>query len=362
MPTTQPHSPDSAYASDADELHVHVYSDESEPDGSKYLKTSIFHHLERAFDWCFLSTIVIAPAALVALGYCVWMGWWGLAALALVVMLGASVGIYGRYIAPWQLQVTRLDFGARLAVARRSIRQSVPAIPMRADGQLRVAFFSDLHLARIKKRAWVQHVVDTCNQLKPDAVLIGGDFVTKLGKHTFEDLLEPFTQLHAPRGIYAVLGNHDYGLPGKNHVEEIERALVRHGVRLLRNECVNLDGRVQLLSVDEMWAGLDNIELAFAQARAKHTTQSKRIFLGHNPDLMLKTKPEQRADLFIFGHTHHGQIYVPFMPGLAVPIHSKFYRGAFETQHGPVYVSAGVGDANSPVRIGTWPEVVVFDI
>jgi len=339
---------------------VHAIEDAS--DDGKYLKTSIFHHLERLFDWCFLSTIVIAPAALVALGYCVRMGWWGLALLALIVMLGASVGVYGRYIAPWQLQVTRLDLGARITVARRPIKQSATAIPTRDSGHLRVAFFSDLHLARIKKRAWVQHVVDTCNRLKPDVVLIGGDFVTKLGKNTFEDLLEPFTQLHAPRGIYAVLGNHDYGLPGKNHAEEIERALKTHGVHLLRNACINLDERVQLLSVDDMWAGLDNVDAAFAQARAKHTTQSKRIFLGHNPDLMLKMKPEQRADLFIFGHTHHGQIYVPFMPGLAVPIHSKFYRGPFATQHGPVYVSAGVGDANSPVRILTWPEVVVFDI
>ena len=314
--------------------------------------------------------MLVAPIAVGLLGYWLWLGWWLWAVLALIVAVGASVVFYGRYIAPWQLQETKLILhDSRLEVS--SPTEHTP--PTATDGtKLRVVFFSDLHLARIKKRAWVQRVVDAANRHQPDVVLIGGDFVGVLGDHTFEDLLAPLKELHAPLGIYAILGNHDYGLPGLDHAQEIERALHSVGAQLLRNDALNLNARVQLITVDELWGDLDDIDKAFAIADAGAThsgspgagrqAQLRRIFLGHNPDLMLKMKPEQRADLFIFGHTHHGQIYLPFWPSLAVPIHSHFYRGAFETAYGPVYVSSGAGDANSPIRILTWPEIVFFDI
>jgi uncharacterized protein len=335
---------------------------------SKHVKKSYAYHLEHAMDLSFLSSIVVAPAAFGLMGYCLWAEQWLWAGLALIVALVSSVVLYGRYIAPWQLRIAFLHLDGRVPrlnhapSATTSHPKKIIAPQTAQPAKLKVVFFSDLHLARIKKRAWVQRVVEVTNRHKPDVVLIGGDFVGVLGDNTFEDLLAPFKNLHAPRGIYAILGNHDYGLPGTNHAQEIERALHSVGTRLLRNEALNLDERVQLLAVDELWGDYDDIDKSFAAANAKRQTQTKRIFLGHNPDLMLKIKPEQRADLFIFGHTHHGQIYLPFWPSLAVPIHSDFYRGTFDTPNGVVYVSSGAGDANSPIRILTWPEIVVFEI
>jgi hypothetical protein len=225
---------------------------------------------------------------------------------------------------------------------------------------LRFVFFSDLHLARIKKRDWVQRVVDLVNTQQPDVVLIGGDFSGVVGNNRFEDLLEPLKQLRPRHGTYAILGNHDHAVPGHNHVAELEATFPTVKVRLLRNDCVQLTDRVQLLTTDELWAGLDDVDCVFQQANAKRHV--RRVFMGHNPDLMLKMKPDHKADLFIFGHTHHGQIYVPFLPGLAVPVRSRFYRGEFRTPNGLVYVSAGVGEGNSPIRINTWPEIVVFEL
>ena len=329
---------------------------------SKHVKKSYTYYLEHALDLSFLSSIIVAPAAFGLMGYCLWIGQWLWAGLALIVALVSSVVLYGRYIAPWQLRTAFLQLaGPHARVNHAPTASTVQPHPAQ-PAKLKVVFFSDLHLARIKKRAWVQRVVELTNRHKPDVVLIGGDFVGVLGDHTFEDLLEPFKNLHAPRGIYAILGNHDYGLPGINHAQDIERALHSLGVRLLRNEAVNLDGRVQLVAVDELWGDYDDIDKSFAAANAKRQSHTRRIFLGHNPDLMLKIKPEQRADLFIFGHTHHGQIYLPFWPSLAVPIYSDFYRGTFSTPNGAVYVSSGAGDANSPIRILTWPEIVVFEI
>ena len=226
---------------------------------------------------------------------------------------------------------------------------------------LRFVFFSDLHLARIKKREWVQRVVDLVNAQQPNVVLIGGDFAGVVGDNRFEDLLEPLKQLRTTHGVYAILGNHDHAVPGQNHVAELEVALPTVNVRLLHNDCVQLTDCVQLLTADELWARLDDVDHVFKTAQVS-SHPSRRVFMGHNPDLMLKIKPDYKADLFIFGHTHHGQIYIPFLPWLAVPIRSTFYRGTFHTPNGMVYVSAGVGEGNSPIRINTWPEIVVFEI
>ncbi len=335
---------------------------------SLHVKKSYTYYLEQLFDLAFLASVLVTPLAVGLAGYWLWMGWLWWAALALIVAACAAVAFYGRYIAPWQLQETQLMFhDGQLNVSSVTTRPPTPTAASGTRDKLRVVFFSDLHLARIKKRAWVQRVVDATNRHQPDVVLIGGDFVGILGDHTFEELLAPLKDLHAPLGIYAVLGNHDYGLPGVNHAQDIERALHSVGARLLRNDALNLDPHVQLITVDELWGDLDNIDQAFAMAdvciaETGRQTQRRRIFLGHNPDLMLKMKPEQHADLFIFGHTHHGQIYLPFWPSLAVPIHSHFYRGTYTTDHGPVYVSSGAGDANSPIRILTWPEIVIFDV
>ena len=267
--------------------------------------------------------------------------------------LCCAVAVAGKEIRDWRLEISANP------QSPISNLQSPP---------IRFVFFSDLHLARIKKRAWVQRVVDAVNAQQPDVVLIGGDFSGVLGNNRFEDLLEPLKQLRTKHGTYAILGNHDHAVPGENHVPELEAALPQVNVRLLRNDCVQINESVQLLTADELWAGLDEVDGVFhsaamsASSATSLQTSPRRVFMGHNPDLMLKMKPEYTADLFIFGHTHHGQIYIPFLSGLAVPIRSKFYRGTFHTLNGMVYVSAGAGEGNSPIRINTWPEIVVFEV
>ena len=309
-------------------------------------KFNLAYKIEHLLDLCFLAGPVIAIIALAFAAYAFWTGSGLLGILALIVLVGSLIVSYGRYIAPWQLRTTHLK------VKRTADRP--------ATQPLRFVFFSDLHLARIKKRDWVQRVVDAANAQQPDVVLIGGDFAGVMGDNRFEDLLAPLKQLHAPLGVYAILGNHDTGMPGLDHVSELEAALPRLGARLLRNDCVQLSDDVQLLSADELWSGQSDVDKPFAQAAAHPSAH--RVFLGHNPDLMLHMQPGYTADVFIFGHTHQGQIYFPLMPALAIPIQSHYYRGTFDTPNGTVYVSAGVGEGNSPIRLNTWPEIVVFEV
>jgi predicted MPP superfamily phosphohydrolase len=295
------------------------------------------------------ATVVIAPAGAALAAYGVLTSRLDLALLGAGVTIAAVIGIYARFVVPFKLNIKRLEIGdARIANHQLPI----------TNPPLRIVFFTDLHAGRYKRSEWLKQVVALVNAQSPDVVLIGGDFVGHLDGHSLPDLLHPLSELRARLGVFAVLGNHDYGLPGPDMAPELERLLAGYGIRVLKNECVALGERHQLVAVDELWADRDDASRAFAQADPARVT----VFLGHNPDLMLKMKPEQRATIFLFGHTHAGQIYLPFLPGFGVPIKTNLYRGLHRLPQGAVYVSSGCGESETPIRLNTSPEIVVFNL
>jgi predicted MPP superfamily phosphohydrolase len=314
-------------------------------------------------DKLFASSALIAPAALIGAILFLLNGSI-LPALACVAITAlAGLGIYARFFAPWQLQVKRLEIGDRKLQSLVSDPHSQNSSLKAQNSKLRVVFFSDLHLGEYKREEWAQRVVEAVNAQSPDVILIGGDFVGKTKCCDIAELLAPLGRLRSARGVFAVLGNHDYGIPGPDHSEELAHLLPKLNVRLLRNECVQLEDDLRLIGIDELWAHRDDFSKASSQCDAK---TRRTLVLGHNPDLMMKldkSNPVLDANrtFFIFGHTHHGQIYIPFLPGLAIPIKSKFYRGRYDTQHGALYVSAGCGENSTPTRLNTWPEIAVFE-
>jgi predicted MPP superfamily phosphohydrolase len=296
--------------------------------------------VESLIDLGFVSTPLVAPAAGAAALYFALGGAWGLASLAGLAAGSTAVGIYARFVAPCQLRVTRLDLGF-------------------SNPSLRVVFFSDLHLGKFKRSAWLQQVVETANAQSPDLVLIGGDFLGRTQGLEIAKLLHLLRWLRAKHGVYAVLGNHDYGLHGPDHSGDLVRLLPQLNVRLLRNECASVDSGLWLAGVDELWMGYDDLPAAIRRCGCAE----RMLVFGHNPDLMLMLKQSLATQaFFIFGYTHHGQIHIPLLPSLAIPIKSRFYRGLHHTAHGPVYVSSGCGEHHTLTRLNTWPEIVVFEI
>lgn len=291
------------------------------------------------------ATVAIAPAGVILAAY------GALTAQAELALAGAAlaglagVGLYARFVAPFRLRVTRLNLPAQTGAKAA------------AEPPLRVCFFSDLHAGRYKRAGWLAQVVDLVNAQSPDVVLIGGDFVGHLDGHSLDQLFHPLRRLRARLGVFAVLGNHDHGLPGPDMTPELEPLLAGYGIRVLKNECAPLGTRHQVVAVDELWADRDNVARAFAHADPSRAT----IFLGHNPDVMTKVRPNQQAVIFLFGHTHAGQIYLPFLPGFGVPVKTSLYRGLHRLPQGAVYVSSGCGESETPIRLGTAPEIVVFE-
>lgn len=303
-----------------------------------------------------ISFITPAITALAVAGVVLFLvnGSVALAALCLLIAALSSVGIYARFIAPWQLKIKRLD------THNSGIRNLKPPISQ----PLKVVFFSDLHTGKFKRAEWVQRIVEAVNAEAPDVVLIGGDFVGHVKCSQLPALLAPLAQLTPRIGTFAVLGNHDYGLPGIDHSETLKQLLAGMNIRIIHNECVWLRDDLRLLGVDEIWTERDDLAGALAHCEA---CSERTLVLGHNPDLILRlgnehAKLKEHGAFFLFGHTHHGQIHLPFAPGLAIPVKSHFYRGLYHIPYGTMYVSAGVGEGSSPTRLNTWPEIVVFEM
>ncbi len=299
--------------------------------------------LAQALDLAVLSCVVVMPAGLLFAALQFFAGrrdWGGLGVLA---ALAGALGVYARLILPFTLRVKRLE-----------VRSAGDA----TGTPLKLVFFSDIHVGRVKKAAWVRKVVDLVNAQRPDAVLVGGDFVGHIDPRDLAQLLAPLADLRARLGVYAVLGNHDYGLPGPDCAAALQRVFRRYNVRLLRNECVPLDGRLRLVGLDELWDGHADIRRAFGEC--PDGDETRRIVLGHNPDLMMHIS--QRAALFLFGHTHGGQIRLPFLTRRIVPIDGPLYRGEHHLPQGRVYITNGCGETTTPTRLGSQVEIVAITV
>jgi uncharacterized protein len=308
--------------------------------------------IERLIDALVLSAVLVLPAGALFALWQVLLGDAMLASIGVVVAACGALGIYARLVVPFQLKVKHITL-APSAISPSTLGTNLqsPISP------LRIVFFSDLHVGRVKQTAWTRKVVNLVNAQKPDVVLIGGDFVGHLESSAIPAMLEPLRDLRARLGVFAVLGNHDYGLPGEDHSVLLQKLLTQYNVRLLSNERVMVGDRLQLVGIDELWDGHSDVPRAFAGA---DPAASRTIVLGHNPDLMMQIT--QRADLFIFGHTHGAQVYIPYLARFIVPIRGSLYRGEHHLPQGMVYVSSGCGETTTPTRLFTQVEIVAMDI
>lgn len=318
----------------------------------KFITDIVYPNIELLIDLVFLSSLPIGMAALIGVLVAMWQGLWLWAGVGLLVLSCAAIGVYARFIAPKKLHVRRLHIGTPTDGAS-------PAYT--------VAYFSDLHVGRFKRAEWTQRVVDAINAHTPDLILYGGDFYGHPPAHLrLTDLLHPLAKLQSRWGVFAVLGNHDHGLHDRTpRKDELRALLPQLNIRILHNESfivADADsgaGGVRITGLGELWVEEHDIAQAFTQAAAGPFADC-HVVLAHNPDLMREIA--HRADLFLFGHTHAGQIYLPFAPSLGVPVKYNLYRGSYYLPQGHVYITSGCGEASTPTRLNTWPEIVIIQV
>ncbi len=245
-------------------------------------------------------------------------------------------GLYGE---PKMLQVEELTIAS-------------PKISPGAEARL--VQLSDLHIDALAP--YHQKVAETVEALEPDAVVLTGDYLEK-GRNIW-DVRSFLDMLRPGQGTFAVQGNWDYWarLEGEN----LRRHFAQAGATLLINERSDLDLPGVPLSI----LGLDYPSTADALSRLQQIADPERVnlLLSHVPAFAHQNL-EALIDLVLCGHTHGGQVRIPFAPPLYLPrfsgrfVEGLFRVGPFET---PLYVNRGVGTSLLPVRLFCRPEVTLI--
>jgi hypothetical protein len=240
-----------------------------------------------------------------------------------------------------------------------------------ADRKLSIAVIADLHAGGPDMLLpHVRHVVDTANQLRPDLVVLLGDFIAryKFASIRVEDLLwaAELARLRAPLGTWAILGNHDwwYDLHG------VRSALADVRIPLLENDAVLLGAPEQkfwLAGIGDQLAhplghgrfrGIDDLPGTLARVR----TNDPVVLLVHEPDIFPRVPP--RVALTLAGHTHGGQIRLPLIWPAFVPSKygARYAYGHVVENNRHMIVSGGLGTSTIPARLGVPPEVVHIEL
>lgn len=267
----------------------------------------------------------------------------------------AGLALYSGEIARHLIEVTYPEF-------------RIPNLPNAFDG-FRIAQLSDIHLDEFTEPFFLHMVVERANRLNPDAVFITGDFVT-------HELLPRAFSIHsawkcaaildklACRLRYAVLGNHDVAV----NASAVCEALASSRINVLRNSYAALSrgsSRLWIAGVDDCVEGQPDIDRAIPDYVRNRATEPT-IFLCHEPDFVdtVLTHPAGKSiALMLSGHTHGGQVRLPFLGPMGLPELGKNYvEGAFSLQNIQLYVNRGIGTVGVPLRLNCPPEITLITL
>jgi len=236
------------------------------------------------------------------------------------------------------------------------------SIPVPADhpglAGLRIGFITDTHVGPFISADDLQRATDLIAAEQPDLILLGGDYVSESARYT-ADAVEVIRHLidAAPLGGYAVLGNHDLSVSSTR----VREALVAAGIPVLRNDATSV-----AYGGDQLWiAGIDETLLGEprpAETFAQVPPSAAALALWHEPQFA-EEAAEHGAFLQLSGHTHGGQIRIPGVGPIGLPVHGKRYVMGLEYASGmPVYTARGVGVYRPPLRFNCPPEVTLVTL
>ena len=271
----------------------------------------------------------------------------------LLWLLGAAAGLggccaggaaYPWWIEPGWLQVTRR-------------RVDVPGLPASLDG-LTIAHLSDLHHGTHVPIERIGDAVRAVNRLQPDIVALTGDFVS--GSASFAaPCAEQLRALQAASGVFACLGNHDHW----TDAQVVARALGDAGIGVLRNTAQALAGAAEglwIAGVDDVMEGQQDL----ARALAPVPEGAPVLLLAHEPDFADQVSQHAApVVLQLSGHSHGGQVRLPFVGPLILPRHaSKYPAGLYRVGDLALYTNRGLGVIEPAVRFNCRPEVTLLSL
>ena len=251
------------------------------------------------------------------------------------------------------------------------VRLGFPNLPSSFQG-FRIIQISDLHASFWVGRDYLMEVVREINKLEKDLVVISGDIITGSVNNFWKRWIPTFKEDYLSMVVnvldnldsgdkIAVLGNHDQG-DGKMTEQRLVSKLETIGIRVLRNSSKKLTRGLSSLYVagtDDYWFSCD-IEKAL---RAVPQDEFK-ILICHSPDVREDIRTGAKLDLMLCGHTHGGQVAIPFVSHHLIPIKDpiRYQAGLVKEPYGYTYVNRGIGTLVFPFRIAAPPEITCFTL
>lgn len=246
------------------------------------------------------------------------------------------LGLYGVWNANWT-RITRA-------------RVKLENLPNTWRGR-KAALISDVHLGHVRNRNFLERLIAKVLREEPDLIFIAGDLFdgTAIDAHK---AAEPLSQLTAPHGVYFVAGNHEQFGDDSKYLS----AIAATGVRVLKNEKVNVDG-LQIVGIPYRDAAT-NGGVASVMKGLPLDRQRASILLTHAPDDPAAAEA-MGFSLQLSGHTHLGQ-FIPWS-WMARRVYRQFVYGLSRIGKMQVFTSSGAGTWGPPLRLGSNPEIVMLE-
>jgi uncharacterized protein len=260
-------------------------------------------------------------------------------------LLGVGGLIYSREVETRRVEV-------------RPVELSLPRLAPEFDGY-RIVQFGDLHLDDWSKPERLHRIVERVNEQQPDLVAITGDFASYSAKEfDAERLVEALRGLRARDGCVAILGNHDY----LTDVKLVRRCMRDGGITELINSVRTLrrgDAELHVAGIDDVMEGKSRLDLVLWEL----PEDGAAILLAHEPDFADVSSATERFDLQLSGHSHGGQVAVPFLRRLVLPPFSQRYtRGLYDVRGMIQYTNRGIGFVHARLRFLCRPEITALTL
>ena len=231
------------------------------------------------------------------------------------------------------------------------------------DG-IKIVHFSDLHYNRAISIDKIKNIVDEINLINPDIVVFTGDLIdkdVKLDDKEYDRLTNVLNKINSKYGKYAVLGNHDY--------ENMDKIINLYN----DSNFIYLDNNYDIIysnTMDKIFIGgintvthkLDDIDKALGYLKEDDSIKYK-IVLVHEPDISDDIVDDYNVNLILAGHSHNGQIRLPFIGAIYTPPYSKkYYDNYYNISGTNLYISSGIGVSAINYRLWNRPSINFYRI